>query len=85
MFQLVAFLPRRKDTKDTFFWEVQGREVTKTGVLQAMRAAVGIIALLVSSAEAQLGADLSREQLKPLTAFRQQHRRLVRAESCVGT
>ena len=75
------FLPRRKDT---FVWEVQGREVTKTGILQAMRATVGIIALLVSSAEAQLGADLSREQLKPLTAFRQQHRRLVRAESCVG-
>ena len=49
-----------------------------------MQAAVGIIALLVLRAEAQLGADLSREQLKPLTAFRQQHRRLVRAESCVG-
>ena len=52
--------------------------MTKTGILQAMRATVGIIALLVSSAEAQLGTDL------PLTAFRQQHRRLVRAESCVG-
>ena len=58
--------------------------MTKTGILQAMRATVGIIALLVSSAEAQLTTDLSREQLKPLTAFRQQHRRLVRAESCVG-
>ena len=34
--------------------------------------------LLVLGAGAQLSDDLSREQLKPLTAFRQQHRRLVR-------
>ncbi|CAE7216709.1 unnamed protein product [Symbiodinium natans] len=49
-----------------------------------MRATVGIIALLVSSAEAQLGTDLSREQLKPLTAFRQQHRRLVDGRLCAA-
>ncbi|CAE7744852.1 unnamed protein product [Symbiodinium sp. CCMP2592] len=36
------------------------------------------VVLLVLGAGAQLTDDLSREQLKPLTAFRQQHRRLVR-------
>ena len=42
-----------------------------------MQKSCAFAALLVVSAAAQLGDDLSREQLKPLTAFRQQHRRLV--------
>ncbi|CAJ1371368.1 unnamed protein product [Effrenium voratum] len=33
--------------------------------------------LLVSSASAQLASELTKEQLKPLTVFRQQHRRLA--------
>ena len=42
-----------------------------------MQKSLAFAALLVVSAAAQLSDDLSREQLKPLTAFRQQHRRLV--------
>ena len=36
-----------------------------------------VMMLVLVGAGAQLSDDLSREQLKPLTAFRQQHRRLV--------
>ena len=36
-----------------------------------------LLALLAVCVRAQLSEDLSREQLKPLTAYRQQHRRLV--------
>ena len=36
-----------------------------------------LLALLAVCVRAQLSDDLSREQLKPLTAYRQQHRRLV--------
>ena len=36
-----------------------------------------LLALLSVCVRAQLSEDLSREQLKPLTAYRQQHRRLV--------
>ena len=43
-----------------------------------MQVLLGGIVLLVLGAGAQLTDDLSREQLKPLTVFRQQHRRLVR-------
>ena len=43
-----------------------------------MQVALGGLVLLVLGVGAQLSDDLSREQLKPLTAFRQQHRRLVR-------
>ena len=43
-----------------------------------MQVVLGGVALLVLGVGAQLSDDLSREQLKPLTAFRQQHRRLVR-------
>ena len=43
----------------------------------SMQTSLAFAALLVVSAAAQLSDDLSREQLKPLTAFRQQHRRLV--------
>ena len=42
-----------------------------------MQKSLAFAALLVVTAAAQLSDDLSREQLKPLTAFRQQHRRLV--------
>ena len=42
-----------------------------------MQKSLAFAALLVASAAAQLGDDLSREQLKPLTTFRRQHRRLV--------
>ncbi|CAE7205374.1 unnamed protein product, partial [Symbiodinium sp. CCMP2456] len=36
---------------------------------------LGYLALFVLGVGAQLSDDMSREQLKPLTAFRQQHRR----------
>jgi len=39
-----------------------------------MQVLLGGIVLLVLGAGAQLTDDLSREQLKPLTVFRQQHR-----------
>ena len=44
----------------------------------AMQVVLGGITLLVLGVGAQLSDDLSQEQLKPLTAFRQQRRRLVR-------
>ena len=47
-------------------------------IVAAMQVLLGGVALLVLGVGAQLSDDLSREQLKPLTAFRQQHRRLVR-------
>ncbi|CAJ1425665.1 unnamed protein product [Effrenium voratum] len=40
--------------------------------------------LLVSSASAQLASELTKEQLKPLTVFRQQHRRLVDGRLCAA-
>ncbi|CAJ1371371.1 unnamed protein product [Effrenium voratum] len=41
--------------------------------------------LLVSSASAQLASELTKEQLKPLTVFRQQHRmRAANAPPCCG-
>ena len=40
-------------------------------------ARLALAVLLVSSASAQLASELTKEQLKPLTVFRQQHRRLA--------
>ncbi|CAJ1371369.1 unnamed protein product [Effrenium voratum] len=40
-------------------------------------ARLALAVLLVSSASAQLASQLTKEQLKPLTVFRQQHRRLA--------
>ena len=50
-----------------------------------MQVVLGGITLLVLGVGAQLSDDLSREQLKPLTAFRQQHRRLVRLRRLIVT
>ena len=51
----------------------------------SLRCLVILLALAASPVAAQQADSLSQEQLKPLTEYRQQHRRLVQtafAESC---
>mmetsp|Transcript_25595 Transcript_25595/g.59455 ORF Transcript_25595/g.59455 Transcript_25595/m.59455 type:complete len:149 (+) Transcript_25595:57-503(+) len=52
-------------------------------MLAAMKAVAMVLVLFVG-AKAQLVNELSREQLKPLTAFRQQHRRAVDGRLCAA-
>ncbi|CAJ1365944.1 unnamed protein product [Effrenium voratum] len=40
--------------------------------------------LFLTPASGQVASELSREQLKPLTTFRQQHRRLVDGRLCAA-
>ena len=75
-------LQHRETDEASFFPErrvasVWCRRCCRVKSRRAMQMLPALLALLTVCVRAQLSDDLSREQLKPLTAYRQQHRRLV--------